>query len=31
MTRALTRFRPLAIGACGVLLLTVGWLLGLAG
>lgn len=31
MTRNLARLHPVAIGACGVVVLTVGWLLGLAG
>ncbi len=31
MTRALARLHPVAIGVGGVALLTVGWLLGLAG
>ena len=31
MTRNFTRLHPFAIGACGVAVLTVGWLLGLAG
>lgn len=28
---ALTRLHPVVIGALGILLLTAGWLLGLAG
>ena len=31
MERILPRFHPLAIAALGVAVLTIGWLLGLAG
>lgn len=31
MTRNLARLHPVVIGVCGVAVLTVGWLLGLAG